>query len=141
MTIEQFLNRYGTATSSNFDLIRWAKVLGIKSFYCLMRNELNQLKKLKKLKKVYIICNYQTTTESGTHWICMCRDGNKNYYFDSYGIEPFQEAIEFLGEGVNSTFKIQKEGQTFCGQMSLYVLYQLFKGKNFYDIVLYLYNI
>ena len=90
---------------------------------------------------MYIICNYQTTVESGTHWVCMCTDNNTTYYFDSYGIEPFQEAIDFLKDGVYTTFKIQNEGQKYCGQISLFVLYQLFKGNDFYDIILNLSNI
>ncbi len=57
---------------SNFDLLHHAKELNIKPFYCVMTNELKKLKRiLDKNKTVYIICNYQTTNDSGTHWCAL----------------------------------------------------------------------
>jgi len=144
MSLKQFLAKYGEDSTTNFQLIKWAKELGIKPFYCIMRNELEKLNKAKqkllKRNAVYIICNYQTTKESGTHWIAMYRSKEDAFYFDSYGIQPFPEAIDFLEDGVSSTFKIQKENQKLCGQLSLYVLFSLSQGKDFYDIVLEMYN-
>jgi hypothetical protein len=45
LTIQEFLNKYGTDSTSNFDLMRWAKELNIKPFKVLMRNELKSLRK------------------------------------------------------------------------------------------------
>jgi hypothetical protein len=137
MNIHEFLDRFGVDSTTNFQLIKWSKDLKIPKLYCIMRNELNKLKKLKlKNKPLYIICNYQTSNESGSHWIAMYRGNSVNFYFDSYGIELFPEAKEFLEECVFSTLKIQKEGQKMCGQLSLFVLYKLSKGCDFYDTVL-----
>ena len=104
----------------------------------------NELDKLKTTKKNYIICNYHTTNDRGVHWISLYKDREAHtidekdkYYFDSYGIQPFQEAIDFLGPHyIYSTFQIQKPNQTCCGTLSLYFLYCLHNGKNYYDTVL-----
>ncbi len=142
LSISQFLDRYGTDTTTNFQLIQYAKELGIKPFKVIMRNELKKLKKLqeKNKEKYFIICNYQTTKESGTHWTGIYKDKDKSFYIDSYGLQPFHEAIDFMNDYTYSTFKIQKDGQKLCGQISLYVLYKLSKGEDFYSTVLDLYS-
>src|SRR5829696_8255233 len=92
-TVRQFLNKYGTDSTSNFQLLKYAKDLGIKPFKVVMRNELY---KLKKTKKNYTIANYQTTNEKGVHWVALYRSSaptehsSKCFCFDSYGIVPFQ---------------------------------------------------
>ena len=135
--IKIFLNMFGTDTTTNFQMMRFAKELGIPNFHCIMRNELKKLKKLKKLP-VYIICNYETTKEKGTHWVALykTKTENKAFYFDSYGIEIFNEAKDFLVHGFDNRFKIQPDGSRMCGILCLYVLYSLFCGRNFFDIIL-----
>ena len=91
MNIHNFLNKYGTDSTTNLQLIRYAKELSIPNFHCIMRNELKSLRKLKKLP-IFIICNYQATDENGTHWIAMYKDNKNSFYFDSYGIGLFNEA-------------------------------------------------
>src|SRR5829696_6867596 len=138
MSLKVFLNKYGEDSTSNFQLLKYAKDLGIKPFKVVMRNELY---KLKKTKKNYIIANYQTTNEKGVHWVALYRNSNsKSFYFDSYGIVPFQEAEEFLGNGVYSTFKIQPTGSKMCGQLALFFFFSLSKGRDFFDIVLEMKN-
>ena len=133
MTLTEFLDRYGVDTTSNFDLLDWSKQLGI-TLKVIMKNELD---KLKTTKKNYIICNYQTTKEVGIHWISLYKDNKDKFYMDSFGVQPFQEAIDFLGPHyIYSTFQIQKPNQRCCGQYSIYFLYCLHNGKNYYDIVL-----
>ena len=136
MTLPEFLDKYGSDTTSNFDLLHWAKQLGIKNFHYAMRDEMKSLNKIKK-HPIFIIANYETSKENGSHHIALYKDNEDNYYFDSYGIQPFQEAIDFLGPHyLYSTFQIQKPNQRCCGQYSLYFLYCLHNGKNYYDIVL-----
>ena len=101
-----------------------------------MKDELKELNKNKKLP-IYIVCNYQSTINKGTHWVSLYKDVKNSYYFDSYGIDVIKEAIDFLGHGIYNTFKIQKLGEEYCGQLALYVLYCLYNGK---DTVLYLKN-
>jgi hypothetical protein len=135
LTITEFLDRYGVDTTTNFDLLHHAKELNIKPFRVVMTNELKKLKKI-LAKTVYVICNYQTTNEEGTHWCAIYRNHGNNYFFDSYGIQPDLEVLDFLEEGVHSTFKIQPIGSRMCGTLCLYLLYKLSKGYNFYDTVL-----
>ena len=40
MNIKEFLNRYGVDTTTNFQLLHWAKQLGLKNFHVLMRDEI-----------------------------------------------------------------------------------------------------
>ncbi len=47
-----------------------------------------------------------------------------------------KEVKDFLKHGVYSTFQIQQTNQKFCGQLSLWILFQLSIGKDFYDTVL-----
>lgn len=145
MDIKQFLDKYGEDTTSNFQLIRYAKDLGIPKLYVIMRNELKKLKKLKlKTKPLYIICNYETTSEPGIHWISMYKDKNKDisYYMNSYGTQPFHEAEDFLDtkDRYYSSFQIQKYNTKLCGELSLFVLYKLSQGEDFFDIMLNLNN-
>jgi hypothetical protein len=141
-TLSEFLNRFGTSTTTNFQLLHWAKELGIKNFYYVMRNEIKTLKSLRtefceaNKKPLYIIANYQTTSENGSHHIALYKSDKDAFFFDSYGLQPMQEIIDFLGEGIYSTFKIQPDNSKMCGTLCLYLLYKLSKGFNFFDIVL-----
>ena len=136
LTLEQFLYKFGEDTTSNFDLLRWAKQLGIKNFHYAMRDEMKNLKKIKKMP-IFIIANYETSKEDGSHHIALYKDIDCEYYFNSFGTQPFKEAIDFLGPHyVYSTFQIQKMTQKCCGQLSLYFLYCLHNGRDYYDIVL-----
>jgi hypothetical protein len=68
MCIKQFLEKYGTDTTTNFQLLRWAKELGIKPFKILIRNELY---KLQKTKKVYIIIIKLLIKEEHIGFVCI----------------------------------------------------------------------
>ncbi len=138
MRITTFLNRYGTSTTTNFQLRHWSKELGIKNFHYAMCNEIKNLKRIKKLP-IYIIFNYQSSKEPGSHHVAMYKDKDKTYYVDSYGIEPTEEAEDYLEEGINNTFKIQPDGTRMCGQICLWFFYQISQGKDFYKTVIDLY--
>ena len=138
-SIKYFLDKYGTDSTTNFQLLRYARELKIPNFHCIMRNEFRVLKKLKRLP-IFIVCNYQTTDENGTHWIAMYKDNKNTFYFDSYGVGLFNEAKAFLVHGVYSTFQIQPDGTKMCGILCLFVLYSLHNGRDFFDIVLELNN-
>ena len=138
MNITDFLNRYGNGSTSNFQLLDWSKQLGIPKLYVRMANELGDLVRLKRKtnKPLYIICNYQSTKDIGTHWTALYKYKDNAYFFDPYGIQPFPEAKNFLESGVYSTFRIQPDGSKMCGVLCLFVLYRLSKGDDFYDVVL-----
>ena len=130
LSLKEFLNKYGDDTTSNFDLISWSKQLGIPKMKVVMKNELH------KLNGRYIICNYQTSDFVGTHWIAMYKDTDQAFYFNSFGTQPFKEAMDYLGpKHMYSTFQIQKLNQKCCGQLCLYFLYSLHNKKSYIDTI------
>ena len=125
-------------TLSNFDIIRIAKQLKIKSFRgVFMRDSLP-----KKIKTNECgIVNLEPESEKGSNWCCYYKKGKEIYYFDSYGLNPTNELLKYLknttkNQVVMSTFEIQKFGTNICGQISLYVLYLLSQNYKFIDILL-----
>jgi hypothetical protein len=135
MSIEEFIDKYGVDSTTNFQLIKWSKDLGIPNFHYVMRDEIKSLSKYKK-RPIFIIANYHTSEQKGIHHVALYKSKDISYYFDSYGIILFKEAEVFLENGIYSTFKIQKDNTGLCGQLSLFILYKLSKGLDFFDIVL-----
>lgn len=135
LSFHNFIKRYGVDTTTNFDLIKWGKELQLKNFTVCMRDELLTLPE----SFTNIIVNYQTTNDTGSHWIALHKNENiGNFYFDSFGLQPFHEAEEFLKQGTYSTFVIQPFRRKVCGQLSLYLLYKINNGCDFYTTVLHL---
>ena len=130
-TIFEFFKRFGKSTSSNIELLNYAKQLHLKPFKIVMRDEIKEVK-----ADDYVITNLHESHEPGIHWNCF----NKDKFFDSYGLPPVKEIKEVLKSGIYSDFQIQEFNKKFCGQLSLYVLFMLFKGYDFEDIVLYLHK-
>ena len=136
MNLKQFLKKYGTQTTSNFDLIKIAKDLNLKPFYVIMRDEIENLKTNLE-DKLYVVTNLHTSDEPGIHWNCFVFDKtNGHYFFDSYGLPPVKEIQDLLKHATYSTFQIQKKGTSLCGQLCLFVLEQLQSNKDFTDIIL-----
>jgi hypothetical protein len=95
-------------------------------------------------KKECGILNLDNSSGSGTHWVAWYKNGDVKYYFDSYGVQPPTEIVIYLKSSVKSpllcnTEQIQPRGEVFCGHLCLYVLKQLSVGKNFQEIINYLY--
>ena len=77
--------------------------------------------------------------------MCYFKKGNDKYYFDSFGIKPPNEIVNYLKSQYEldnqiksvlySDFRIQQPEDTSCGKYCLYVLYQLQKGNDFKDII------
>ena len=92
---------------------------------------------IKKLKNnEFQIINYEKAGQGGSHWVCLINKGNKNYYFDSYGLPPQNEIMKATkGLIMHNTFQIQKTGSDVCGQYCIYVIEQMIKGEEFIDII------
>ena len=62
----------------------------------------------------------------GTHWVCFIN----NFYFDSYGIYPPQNILNFIkskfGKCIYSTYQIQKR-DSLCGCLLFIHVYTLAK--------------
>ena len=124
---------------SNFEITDKCKELKIKNFKgVFMRDEL----KGKSSKNECLILNLDDGSGKGTHWTCLYVNNNLRYYFDSFGLPPPLEILNYCSNYVDikySDHKIQKINVIICGQYSIYVLYKLFHGFDYIDILEELY--
>jgi hypothetical protein len=124
LTLDEFIDRFGDDTTTNFELTKWAEELGIENFQFLMRDVLTYYgpqhspslapdrkgsmitsynsdgkltyRRKPPYKKVSIISNYKSSKEGGTHHVTLYKDLKLSYYFNSFGTQPFAEAVRFL---------------------------------------------
>ena len=60
------------------------------------------------------------------------KNGKTKIYFDSYGVQPPIEVINYLGKPIYyNTDQVQPVEQVFCGHLCLYVLKELSMGHKF----------
>jgi hypothetical protein len=115
-----FKKIFGTSTSTNFDLIRWAKYLKIKPFYYAMRDEIKDLPNYGNF-----MTNIHTSKERGVHHSAIYSDVSKVYFFDSYALPPTLEIIQ----------KFDHTDNRICGDMALFFLHRINKGDSYEDIL------
>jgi hypothetical protein len=65
----------------------------------------------KKLLNGYYIINLN----GRSHWTCLMKDGDKYYYFDSYGFPVSQEVEDQIGEYMYSDLQLQHLNSSSCG--------------------------
>ena len=121
---------------TNFDLIGAAKKLEIKNMRgVFVRDELP-----KRPKKIECgILNLCDSKGRGTHWTAWIKNGNEKLYFDSYGLAPPVELVDYLKDPVYyNSERIQPDGEVFCGHLCLYVLKKC-ESKNFQEVINTLY--
>ena len=141
--MEKFLNVEGLIIEnkalSNHELIGFIKQLKIKNFRgVFMRDSLP--KKQRRVESTQRstgrrpecgIVNLADSLSDGTHWVCYYN----GYYFDSYGLPPPLEIVEYLGDNLEyNIYQIQKSGQ-ICGHLCLYFLNRITKGMEFNEII------
>ena len=141
--MDKFLNVEGIIIEnkalSNHELIEYIKQLKIKHFRgVFMRDDLPKKKRTKECG----IVNLADSLSDGTHWVCYFN----HYYFDSYGLPPPLEIVEYLGDNSAlseqlpnvdleyNIYQIQKSGQ-ICGHLCLYFLNRITKGMEFNEII------
>ena len=122
---------------SNIELLEAARKLKIPNFRVVsLRDTLPK----KPKKKECGILNLDDTSGSGTHWVAWYKNGDEKNYFDSYGLQPPNELIDYLHSPIlYNTEQLQPKGQVFCGHLCLYVLKHLGDGQNLQDIINMLY--
>ena len=83
------------------------------------------------------ILNLGDSSGNGTHWVAWFKRRNcKNYYFDSFGIQPPVELVRYLRPPIlYNTEKIQSNEQVFCGHLCIYVLKQAMLGRGLQEIL------
>jgi hypothetical protein len=128
---------------SNLELMEAVKCLKIPTFRgVFMRNELKMCLRKNECGILNLDDNdnlndqYGTSTGGGTHWVCWWKKGKTKYYFDSYGLQPPTELINYLGCCDYNTKQIQKAGTVICGHLCLYVLKKLSDGESLQNIII-----
>ena len=80
--------------------------------------------------------NFDKSGGPGTHWVAWYKNGKTKIYFDSYGVQPPTEVINYLGKLIHhNTDQVQSVGQVFCGHLCLYVLKELSMGNEFQNVL------
>ena len=74
MNLKSFLDKYGTETSNNFQLLHWAKQLKIKNFHVLMRDEISENYKI-PVNIITIIIQVNKMVHIGALFILMKKGG------------------------------------------------------------------
>ena len=122
---------------SNLELLEAARKLKIPNFRGVsLRDALPTTPK----KKECGILNLDDTTGLGTHWVAWYKNGTEKKYFDSYGLQPPNELVDYLHSPIlYNTERVQPYDQVFCGHLCLYVLKQLGGGQHLQDIINSLY--
>ena len=118
---------------SNFELEDAAKRLTIPSFRGVFL--LDTLPE-KTNKEECSIVNFDKSGGPGTHWVAWYKNGRTKIYFDSYGVQPPIEVVEYLGRPIRyNTDQLQPAGQVFCGHLCLYVLKKLCADHEFQNVL------
>lgn len=57
----------------------------------------------------------------GTHWVAIVKRGKNGevYYYDSYGVLPFQEVVDWYPNYNYNEYQIQPLNTSFCGQICI----------------------
>ena len=138
MNWSDFKDRYGTHTTTNFDLMDIGKQLKIPNFRVVMHNELLRLPKNTK----NIIMNLDVSSNAGTHWIAIYNTPKYKLYFSSFGDPPSDRVIAFMNKTTSpktireyNDWRVQDFGSEYCGQMSVYLLMCLNQGRSANDII------
>ena len=121
--------------TSDSELIKMTEDLGIKNFRgCFMRDTLPSV----CMKNECGILNFQSSEDgNGSHWTAWFKKGESKIFFDSFGTNPPEELVKYLGKGIlSSTFQIQKINSDICGELSVLVLFLLDNGYSFEEIIL-----
>ena len=78
---------------TNSDLLKFVKELKIKNFRgVFMRDTLPNVSEEVEVG----IVNLDSSNNSGSHWVRYSKKGDKNYYFDSFGLDPPEEIMKYL---------------------------------------------
>ena len=121
--------------TTDIELIKMVQDLGIRNFRgCFMRNELPSHPKENECG----ILNFESSEDgNGSHWSCYWKEGESKIFFDSFGTNPPEELVKYLGPRIlSSTFQIQQINSDICGELCILVLYLLDRGHKFEQIIL-----
>jgi len=80
---------------SNFEIEDSIEKLGVSGFRGIfVRDSLPNKPKIKECGVV----NLEHSSGNGTHWVAWFTRNDKNYYFDSFGIQPPRKLVRYLSD-------------------------------------------
>ena len=139
MNIDDFYKCFGRYSTTNFQLKRYALELKIHNFYEINQHLCNEVNQLPQNKfPLNVIVNIHMSKERGVHWSALYINKDIVFVFDSYGLVPTQEIMDFLSQHSKrmcNTLEVQSFGESNCRQLSLYVLDKLNKESRFKTII------
>lgn len=116
------------------DTVNKLKIPNFRGVFC--RNELPHKTNVNECG----IINLDDSQGSGTHWCFWFKRGRVKYYFDSFGLQPPNEIVQYLKTGIlYSTDRLQQDGTAICGHLCIYVLNRLSRGEDMKLIINTLY--
>ena len=132
---------------SNFDLIKYARVLKIQDFRGVFMRD--TLPKSPNHTECGIV-NFNKSDQAGSHWVCYYKKGENRIYFDSFGqVTPIEiqkylkTKMEFdMNKAViqRNTDIVQHVNTHVCGHLCLIVLTALTRKHLSYQSVLNILN-
>jgi len=118
---------------TNVELLNVVKELGIPNFRGVFQRD--ALPKRTRNGE-YGILNLDDSLGGGSHWTAWFKNNNEKRYFDSFGIQPPLELVQYLKPPIYyNTEQVQPRDQVFCGNLCLYVLKEMSKGKDLQEII------
>ena len=121
---------------SNLDIIDAAKKLSLDEFRgVFLRKTLPTKSKLNECGTL----NLDSSSGDGAHWVIWFKKGKIKFYFDSYGVPPPSELIDYLKSPIfYNRERVQQNGEVLCGHLCLFTLKQLSLGNNLQTVINYL---
>jgi hypothetical protein len=132
---------------SNFQLTDAAKKLNLKCFRgVFLRDELPKKSRAIECGILNLDARDRASlvgSTEGTHWCCWYKTKNKRFYFDSYGLPPPTELVNYLkspargrtGGVYYNSERVQPDNTVFCGHLCLYVLKKMQDGLGFQEVI------
>lgn len=122
---------------SNIQLLEAAKKLKIPNFRGVFLRDV--LPKTPKVNECGVL-NLDDSRGAGSHWVGWMKRRTDKWYFDSYGLIPPTELLEYLKSPVYyNSERIQPDNEVFCGHLCLYVLRKMHDGLGFQEVINSLY--
>jgi len=82
------------------------------------------------------VLNLDDRSGKWRHWVAWHKKDGEKYYYDSYGVQPPREMVQYLQKPIfYNTENIQPQREVICGHLCLYALKELSHGRNFQQVV------
>lgn len=121
--------------TTNVELKDMVNQLGINNFRGVFMKD--ELKNMKPLENECCICNFEKTTQDGSHWVAWYKIGDDKYYFDSFGADILPEIKNYLLSPIwCHNFQIQDFNSEICGELCVLFLYLMSKSIPYEDVIL-----